>query len=132
MIEQPPPSWQPLSQLPHVAALLDSLWEVAEQQRALLEEVRRQPYALTADTVEGVVEVVTALHGRVRMVADQLQRWETQDPTATERREIARAAARLERLRQVGSAILALADDQRDAARTKRPSPAPRLEPEQQ
>ncbi len=111
MIEHPPPSWQPLSQLLRVAALLDGLWEVAEQQRALLEGVRQQPYALTADTMDGVREGVTALHDRVRMVADQLQQWTTQDPTGTERREIARTAARLERLRQVGSAILALTDD---------------------
>jgi len=132
VIEHPPLFWTPLSQLPTVTALIDGLWEAAEQQRVLLEEVRRQPYVLTTDTVEGVVEVVTALHGRVRMVADQLQRWEEQDPTDTERREIARAAARLERLQQVGSAILALADDQRDAAHSKRHSPTPRLEPEQQ
>ncbi len=113
MIAQPPPSWPPLSRshLPHVAALLDSLWEVAEQQRALLAEGRRQPYALPADTVEGVVADVTTLHERVRMVAHQLRRWDAQDPTAAERREITRTTAQLERLRQVGDAILTLADD---------------------
>ncbi len=113
MIAQPPPSWPPLSlsHLSRVAALLDSLWEVAEQQRALLAEVRRQPDALPADTVEGVVADVTALHERVRMVAHQLRRWDAQDPTAAERREIARTTAQVERLRQVGDAILTLADD---------------------
>ncbi len=102
MIEHPSPSWPPLSQLPRVAALLDGLWEVAEQQRTLLEEAQRQSYALPADTVEGVVADVTALHERVRMVAHQLRRWEVQDLTATERHEVARTGAQLERLRQVG------------------------------
>jgi len=90
---------------------------VAEQQRALLEEVRRQPYALPADTVEGAVAGVTALHDRVRMVADQLRRWDAQDPTAADRREIARTTAQLERLRQVGDAILTLAADLGEGSR---------------
>ncbi len=90
---------------------------MAEQQRALLEEVRRQPYALPADTVEGAVAGVTALHDRVRMVADQLRRWDAQDPTAADRREIARTTAQLERLRQVGDAILTLAADLGEGSR---------------
>jgi len=110
---QPPPSWPPLSHLPTVAALLAVLGEVAEQQRALLEEVRRRPYALPADTVEGVVADAMALHDRVRLVAGQVRRWEGQSPAAVERGEIARATAHLERLRQVGDALLALAADLR-------------------
>jgi len=67
VIEHPPPSWQPLSQLPTVAALIDYLGESMAEHRALLDVIRPQPSTLDAATLEGMLALYTGPRQRAML-----------------------------------------------------------------
>ncbi len=116
MIEHPPPSWQPLSQLPTVAALIDSLWETMAEHRALLDAIRPQSSTLDAATLEGMVALYTGPRQRAMLerYAAQARRWEAQARTAAQRCAVLRLVNALERLRAEIAAVVALADALQD------------------
>jgi len=112
VIEHPPPSWQPLSQLPTVAALIDDLGESMAEHRALLDVIRPQPSTLDAATLEGMLALYTGPRQRAMLerYAAQARRWEAQARTAAQRRAVQRLVDALERLRAEIAAVVALAD----------------------
>jgi len=112
VIEHPPPSWQPLSQLPTVAALIDSLWETVVEHRALLDVIRPQSSTLDAATLEGMVALYTGPRQRavVERYAAQARHWEAQAHTAAHRCAVQRLVDALERLQAEIAAVMALTD----------------------
>ncbi len=116
MIEQPLPSWQPLSQLPTVAALIDDLGESMAEHRALLDVIRPQPSTLDAATLEGMRALYTGPRQRavLERYAAQARRWEAQARTPAHRRAVERLVNALARLRAEIAAVVALADAMQD------------------
>ncbi len=116
MIEHPPPSWQPLSQLPTVAALIDDLWKMMAEHRALLDVIRPQPSTLDAATLEGMLALYTGPRQQavLERYAAQARRWEAQARTPAQRRAAVRLVNALARLRAEIAAVVALADAMQD------------------
>ena len=111
MPKQPTPTWQPITQLPLIASLIDGMLESAEEQYQTLQEARPEPHVLDDYTVGRVVEVFTTQRDDLWVFEEQLQRWNAQRLTDAQRREVSRLHGQLEQLRQVITTILALADE---------------------
>ncbi len=111
MTHQPPPNWQPITQLPLIATVIDGMLEAAEEQAQTLQQARPKPYVLDDDTVGRVIAVFTTQQDDLWLFEEQLRRWEAQELTDVQRREIGRLTSQLGQLREVIAAILALADE---------------------
>ena len=111
MTKRPTPRWQPISQLPFIAHVLDGMLESAAETGQALEEARLKPYVLDDATVNRVLQVYTAQQDDLWLYEEQLKRWGTLSLTATQRQEVERLVSQLARLRQVIAANLVLAKE---------------------
>lgn len=110
-LDDPAPTWQPLTALPLIASLIDGELADAQEHHATLLSVRDQPYVLDDATVERSIKLHTEQRDFLGVFAEQLARWRHERPTDAQRRELDRLDGQLERLRAVLSAILELAKE---------------------
>jgi len=111
MAQHPPPTWQPITRLPLIAAAIDGMLSSAEEQYPLLLKARPTPYVLDDATVGRVLQVFTTQRDDLWMYEEQLRRWGAGTLTGAQRQEVTRLTGQLGRLRQVITTILALADE---------------------
>ena len=111
MTKQPTPEFQPISQLPLIAHVIDGMLESAAETGQALEEARPKPYVLDDATVNRVLRVSTTQQNDLWLYDEQLKRWGALLLTATQRQEVERLISQLARLRQVIAANLALANE---------------------
>ncbi|HTT81669.1 MAG TPA: hypothetical protein VMF86_18550 [Stellaceae bacterium] len=107
-----PPSeqanWQPISQLPLIASLIDGGVEEAAAQREILIQTRMRPHVLDDATLDRVDQVYGEQQQWLGFCEEQLRRWRQDRPTPAEEREIGRLAEKIERLMPLLAEILAL------------------------
>ena len=111
MTQHPQPNWQPITQLLLIASLIDGMLESAEEQYQALQQARPKPHVLDDYTVERVIAVFTTQRDDLWLFEEQLRRWQAQDLTAAQQREVGRLSDQLRQLRQVIAAILILAGE---------------------
>jgi hypothetical protein len=102
------PNWQPISQLPLVASLIDGGVEEAAAQRQILTEARTRPHLLDDATLDRVDQVYREEQEWLALCEEQLRRWRQDRPSTAEEREIGRLAKEIERLKPLVADILAL------------------------
>jgi signal transduction histidine kinase len=109
-----PVRWQPLSQLPLVASMIDgALGDTADHLRTLT-EARARPRVLDDATLDRVERVHQEQLDFVEIYAEQLHRWRSASPSAAQARELDRLDQQNHRLRQVTTEVLALARELRE------------------
>jgi hypothetical protein len=104
---QQEPNWQPLTQLPLIATMIDGMTESAEEQLVNLQRAEARPHVLDNATVDRLIRVYTEQKNDLWLYAEQLTRWGKQSPTAAQRAEITRLEQRLSRLRVLIDDLLA-------------------------
>jgi hypothetical protein len=100
--EMPPsehPNWQPISQLPLIAGLIDDGIAEATAQRQILTEARARPHLLDDATLDRVDQVYGEEQQWLGFCEEQLRQWQQDQPAPAEAREIARLAMEIERLK---------------------------------
>lgn len=102
------PNWQPLSQLPLIASLIDGGVTEAVAQRQILTEARARPHLLDDATLDRIDQIYGEEQQWLGFCEEQLSRWQQGQPTPAEEQEIARFAAEIERLKPLVAEILAL------------------------
>ena len=102
------PYWQPISQLPLIASLIDGGVEEAAAQRQILTEARTRPHLLDDATLDRVDQVYGEERQWLGFCEEQLRRWRRDHPTPAEEREIGRLTEEIERLKPLVAEILAL------------------------
>jgi len=102
------PHWEPLSQLPLIASLIDGGVAEAMAQRQILTEARARPHLLDDATLDRVDQVYGEEQLWFGFCEEQLRRWQQDQPAPAEAREIARLAEEIERLKPLVAGILAL------------------------
>ena len=107
----PRPRWRPISDLPVVASILDSMLHDDEGQYRTLLECRPKPYVLDDQTVGRVIQVFTQQKADLPIYQQQLSRWNTGDLSATQRREVERLQGCVTKLRELAESILFLAEE---------------------
>jgi hypothetical protein len=111
MAQRPPPLWQPVRQLPFVAALIDDLSQAAETQFLALRRARDGTDEPDEYELRQIVDVFSREREDLPVFDEQLQRWLELDLTETQEHEIQRLRARLDRLRELVPSILAMAEE---------------------
>jgi hypothetical protein len=102
------PHWQPISQLPLIASLIDGGVTEAMAQRQILTEARGRPHLLDDATLDRIDQVYGEEQQWLGFCEEQLRRWQRDQPAPAEEREIARLAMEIERLKPLVAEILAL------------------------
>jgi len=111
MAQRPPPLWQPVRQLPFVAALIDDLSQAAEKQYQALRRARDGTYDLDEYSLRQIVDVFSRERDDLPVFDEQLQRWLALGLTEAQEDEIGRLGAQLDRLREVVPSILDMAEE---------------------
>ncbi len=106
-------NWQPISQMPLVASMIDGALSDTAKHIQTLAKARTRPHVLDDATIDRVERV----HGEqlefVDIYAAQLQRWRDEDPSPAQRHELDRLEEQNRRLRQVTADVLVLAAELR-------------------
>ena len=107
----PTPCWRPISDLPIVVSILDSMLHDDEGQYRTLLECRPKPYVLDDYTVGRVVQVFTQQKADLRLYQQQLSHWIAGDLTAGQRREVERLQGCVTKLQELAESIASLANE---------------------
>jgi hypothetical protein len=106
-------NWQPISQIPLVASMIDGALNDTAEHIQTLTKARTRPHVLDDTTIDRVERV----HGEqlefVDVYAEQLRRWRDEGPSAAQRRELDRLEEQNRRLRHVTTEALTLAAELR-------------------
>jgi hypothetical protein len=106
-------NWQPISQMPLVASMIDSALNDTADRIQTLTEARARPHVLDDATIDQVERV----HGEqlefIDIFAEQLRRWRDEGPSAAQRQELDRLEEQNRHLRQITREAFSLAADLR-------------------
>ncbi|WP_231510506.1 hypothetical protein [Fischerella sp. PCC 9605] len=91
------PNWQPISQLPLIAKMIDDGLVDAVKQYETLQQASTHPHILDDYTVGRVIKLYSEQVEFLDLYAEQLARWKTLDLNATQKKEIARLTEQLEK-----------------------------------
>ena len=108
-----PVNWQPISQLPLIASMIDGALSDTADHIQTLTKARARPHVLDDATIDRVEHVLGEQLEFVDIYAEQVRRWRAEGPSATQRRELDRLEEQNRRLRQVTTEVLALAAELR-------------------
>lgn len=108
---RPTPNWQPLSMLPTLAKMVAVQLEEVTTQLQSLREARKQPHVLDDYTVGRVLKVYGEQQDFLWVYEAQLERWQKETLTATQRQQLLQMSANLTQLKAGLSEILAIAND---------------------
>ena len=106
------PQWQPITQLPLIAKMIDDHLESVADVYRTLQEAQAHPGALDDATVNQTIRVYTEQREKsVWLYEDQLRRWAAQTLTDGQRREVERLTGQVKAWRETLTATLALATE---------------------
>jgi hypothetical protein len=105
------PHWQPISMLPTLATHIDGMLEAAQEQYETLQLARAKPHVLDNYTVNRVIEVFTVQKNDLWLFNEQLSRWQGGTLSTDQSQEVERLIKQMQRLHEVITDILTLADE---------------------
>ena len=108
-----PGNWQPISEIPLVASMIDGALDGTREHIKTLTEAQTRPHVLDDATVDRIDQVHTEQLEFVDIYARQINRWRTEKAAADQTRELDRMATLNEQLRAVTMDVLALARELR-------------------
>ncbi len=107
-------NWQPISQMPLIATMIDGALSDTSDHLQTLIAARAKPHVLDDATVDRSVRVHTEQLEFVDFYDRQLQRWQAEKPSATQKRELARLEEQNRRLRSLTTDVIAIAQELRE------------------
>lgn len=108
-----PVNWQPISQMPLIAGMIDGSLDDTHKHLQTLTEARARPHVLDDATIDRVEQVHTEQMDFVDIYTQQISRWRTEKPSPSQTRELNRMAAQNQQLQAVTADVLALAAELR-------------------
>ena len=114
MTHADPVNWQLLSQMPLIASMIDTALDDTREYIATLTEARARPHVLDDATVDRSEQVHTEQMEFVGIYTQQISRWRTAQPSASQASELDRMASQNERLRALTAEALAVARELRN------------------
>ena len=95
MSNRPEPNWQPISQLPLLASMVDGVLVNTEEQYETFSEVKDRPHVLDDDIVNRAIKLYQAQIDDVWFYEEQFSRWQAQSLTANQWQEVNRLKAQI-------------------------------------
>jgi hypothetical protein len=108
-----PVHWQPISQMPLIASMIDDSLGDTRKHLETLTEARARPHVLDDATIDWVEQVHTEQMEFVDIYTQQIARWRTEKPSLSQTRELDRMETQNQQLRVVTAGVLALAGELR-------------------
>jgi hypothetical protein len=108
MSKAPEPNWEPNSQLPLIAMLIDQMDVQTKEHFKLFAEAKDKPHVLDDETVDRAMRVHTESQTFVSIYDQQLTRWEALELTVDQQQEIDRLRALLPTIETELNELLAL------------------------
>jgi hypothetical protein len=113
MPDADPVNWQPISQIPLIASMIDGALDDTRDHVGTLSEARARPHVLDDATIDRVEQVHTEQLEFVDIYDQQIVRWRTGKPTADQTRKLDRMEEQNRQLRALTIEVLALAGELR-------------------
>jgi hypothetical protein len=109
MPDADPVNWQPISQMPLIAGMIDGALDDTRDHVGTLNKARDRPHVLDDATIDRVERVHTEQLEFVDIYDRQISRWRTEKPTADQTRKLDQMEEQNRQLRAVTMEVLALA-----------------------
>jgi hypothetical protein len=109
-------NWQPISQMPLVANMIDTSLNETREHLGTLSKAKDRPHVLDDATIDRVEQVHTEQMAYVEIYGQQIGRWRKEKPSAAQARELDRMDNQNRQLRAVTADVLALAGELRNGA----------------
>jgi hypothetical protein len=103
--------WQPISQLPVIASMLDDMLATNQDQYALFDEARDKPHVLDDAIVQRALKLYREEADDVAIYTEQFARWKREVLTDAERLELDRLSGQLSRHEALLKRILTVLDE---------------------
>jgi len=103
-----PVNWQPISEMPLIASMIDDALDDTRIHLETLTQARTRPHVLDDATIDRSKQVHTEQLEFVDIYAQQISRWRTERPSAGRVRELDRMEAQNQHLRAVTAQVIAL------------------------
>lgn len=108
---RPTPNWQPLSMLPMMTDMVAGMLDEVNTQIQSLRAAQEKPHVLDDYTVGRVLKVYGEQQDLLWVYEAQLERWQQENLTATQRQQTEQMAAQLAQLKPGLSEILQMAEE---------------------
>lgn len=106
-------NWQPISQMPLIASMIDTSLNDTREHLGTLAKAKDQPHVLDDATIDRVEQVHTEQMDYAEIYTQQISRWRNENPSAAQARELDRMDNQNQQLRSVTADVLALASELR-------------------
>lgn len=106
-------NWQPISEMPMIASMIDGALHDTREHLGTLTEARARPHVLDDATLDRVERVHDEQLAFVDIYAQQIHRWRTEKPSAGQTRELGRMEEQNRQLRVATEEVLAIARELR-------------------
>lgn len=106
-------NWQPISQVPLIASMIDTSLNDTREHLGTLAKAEDRPHLLDNATIDRVEQVHTEQMDYVEIYTQQISRWRNENPSAAQARELDRMDNQNQQLRSVTADVLALASELR-------------------
>ena len=104
-----PVNWQPISRMPLIAGMIAGALDDTREHLGTLTEAKAQPHVLDDATIDRVEQVHTEQMEFVDIYTQQIGRWRTEKPSASQASELDRMEKQNQQLRSATADVLALA-----------------------
>jgi hypothetical protein len=111
MPHKEPVNWQPIREMPLIASMIDGALEDTREHMRTLTEARPRPHVLDDATLDRVEQVHAEQLEFVDIYAQQISRWRTEKPSASQTCGLDRMDDQNQQLRTVTEAVLTLAGE---------------------
>jgi hypothetical protein len=109
MPDADPVNWQPISQIPLIASMIDGALDDTRDHVVTLNNARDRPHVLDDATIDRVDRVHSEQLEYVDIYDQQISRWRTEKPSAGQTRELDRMEDQNRQLRAATVEVIALA-----------------------
>lgn len=106
-------NWQPISQMPLISSMIDTSLNDTREHLGTLSKAKDRPHVLDDATINRVERVHTEQMNYVDIYTQQISRWRTEKPSASQARELDRMEEQNQQLRDITADVLALASELR-------------------
>ncbi len=113
MPDADPVNWQPISQMPLIASMIDGALDDTRDHVGTLNEARDRPHVLDDATIDRVERVHSEQLEYIDIYDQQISRWRTEKPPADRTRKLDQMEEQNQQLRAVTMEVLALAGELR-------------------
>ena len=106
-------NWQPISQMPLIGGMIDTSLNDTREHLGTLSKATDRPHVLDDATIDRVEQVHAEQMDYVEIYTQQISRWRTEKPSASQARELDRMEEQNQQLRDITADVLALASELR-------------------